>query len=137
MFFTELEQLQREHPSLASIITRIDAHLSKFNDTAIANPVDFATFLAADQNQVFAVFDKLVAAGILHKIEMCECDKCKMTVPSADYKSHRESGDELLCTNCGGDLVQNTPRQFKVFRLSTRALQETEKHKMAQNTKTV
>jgi pimeloyl-ACP methyl ester carboxylesterase len=130
MFFNESEQLLRRHPSLSSLITQIDARLSQFDGFGLAKPSDFATFLNAKHDQVVALFDELVASGVLIATDMCECTKCNMLTPTSDYRACIASGEELLCPTCGTDLIKDESRQIKVFRLSSRALHETTKNKM-------
>jgi hypothetical protein len=135
MFFKESERLQQEHPSLASLIAKIDAHLSRFDKSGLANPVIFASLLNASQHQVLSVFEKLTTLDVLENVYLCECPKCKRLLPSAEYRLSVAAGDEFPCTDCGTNLVGSSPKQVMAFRLSPNALHEVSKNKMASKTK--
>jgi hypothetical protein len=131
MFFKELEQLRQEHPSLASLIAHVDDQLSQFDVSGLAKPAEFASFYNADVNQLIAIFDALVDSGLLAPVEMCECPQCHQVVSANDVKTRHATGDEFLCPDCGTGFLHESPRQFKVFRLSPRALHETTRNRMA------
>lgn len=133
MFFKELEQLRRDHPSLADLITQIDARLSQLDSQGLVMPDVFAAFFEADQNQVVAIFDELVACGTLAHINMCKCMKCSTLMPSSEYRTSLATGDELLCPVCGTNFQQSL--QFRCYRLSPHAMHNSMKNMMPPKTK--
>jgi hypothetical protein len=135
MFFKESAQLLQDHPNLSKLITQIDEQLSNFDASGLAKAVDFASFLNVDHNQVAAIFEKLAASKLLTSIGMCQCNECGMATPAADFRAAYASGEELLCPDCGTDLIRQSPKQFTAYRLSERAVHQVVKSRMTPNTK--
>ena len=135
MFFSESEHLRQQHPSLEPLIAQLDTLFSKFDAQAIARTSDYADILNADNNQVRSLFDLYEKSGILVSTEMIICDDCTTLSSAAEHRIYTASGEELLCAYCGSDLLRQSPRQVKVFRLSQHALHETTKNKMTPKTK--
>lgn len=131
MFFKESEQLRREHPGLEALIGRIDARLAQFSADGRATPAVFSAFLNVDQHQVASLFDRYAALGVLAPAEMCECTECFHPMPASDYRTSLALGQECPCSSCGTDLVQQSPRHFKAFRLTESAAHQVRKNSTA------
>lgn len=116
MYFTECENLVKQHPDLAGTIKRIDAQCEKMEAIKVLRAGDLASFLRLDTIQVLTVLDLLASVGVLHREAMIECAHCDMAALREDFDEAMEEEDEYRCTSCDRVLFNSTIREIVAFR---------------------
>lgn len=116
MYFTECENLVKQHPDLAGAIRRIDAQFEKMGSIGVIRAGDLSSFLRLDTNQILTILDLLANAGVLLRETMIECAHCDMAALREDFDEAMEEEDEYRCTSCDRFLSQSTIRGIVIFR---------------------
>jgi len=116
MFLPECASLASQHQELASTIERVDAQLQQMRTAEVIRLDDFAGFVDADPNRLQAVFELLVAAGVLVGELMLECRHCRMVVLRSDYDDALEEDGECRCSSCDRALSLHDVCELRTYR---------------------
>jgi len=115
MFFTESAHIAEQHPGLARAFELLDSQLSKLGPGDIVRPVDLASFLRIDLNQIRSALEMFAEKGVLSQAEMIECSYCQMAAPRSDYQEALNDEDEYRCTSCDRPLTDRTMRFITAY----------------------
>jgi hypothetical protein len=118
MFFKECGHLASKFPGLQKTIQSIDEALSKMKVSSLVIPELLSKKLTLRHSQVSSILAQLTDDGLLCRIDMLECEKCRTFTDKATFEYAIVNKEPCECSYCDEDLTKQEIAYKVLYRLN-------------------
>lgn len=118
MYFLECEALANEYKELKELIIKIDEILYSNGPSSVFRPDEIASYLNEKLSKVTFIFNNLSKKRLLRVEIYMECPNCNDLIDPRDYKNAIKDEDPFECPQCQIDLIQEIPKEVKIYRVN-------------------